>query len=202
MLKMKFMPFFYISAEKKHTFKHQFGIYKYNNVPLQPTPVAIITLGRPLAYPCSHHVTKVILSLLLYPAQHSDCSLPTLVSITASLVALGLILQPSQHSDGHQHIPVALTDNLVGLSLPLLRSQPIWWSQHKQVAITPLCWSSAYPFWNHSQTYGPKPTTVSFTASLGILSLSLLRSQPTWRFSAYPCSHHSSLMVVSLSLLQ
>ena len=117
-------------------------------------------------------------------------------------MALCLILQPSQHSDGHQHIPVALTNNLLVLSLPLLRSQPIWWSQPKHVAITPLCWSSAYPCWNHSQTYGHKLTTVSFTASLVILSLSLLRSQPTWMLSAYPCSHHSSLMVTSLSLLQ
>ena len=114
-------------------------------------------------------------------------------------MVLSLILQPSQHSDGHQHIPVALTNILVVLILPLIRAQPICWfpAQHRE--IIPLCWSSANPCCNHSQRYGPKPTTVSFTASLMILSLSLLRAQPTWRFSAYPCSHHSSLMVVSLS---
>ena len=94
-------------------------------------------------------------------------------------MALSLILQPSQHSDGHQHIPVALTNNLVVLSLSLLRSQPIWWSQPKHVAITPLCWSPAYPCWNHSQTYG--------------LSLPLFRSQPAWWSSTYPCCDHIQL---------
>ena len=120
-------------------------------------------------------------------------------------MALSLILQPSQHSDGHQHNPVAPTNKLVVLRLPLLRSQPIWWSQPKHVGITPLCWSSAYPCWNHSQTYDPKPTTVvhsqpgdpqpipvAITANyLEVLSPPPVAITALWWSPAYLCCNNS-----------
>ena len=130
------MPFSIFQQRKTRHLASILGFIKITMIHKQPNPVSIITLGRPLAYPCSHHITKVILSLLLYNTL-TDLGLPMIRSQPAWW-SLSLILQPSQHSDGHQHIHVALTNNLVVLSLSLLRSQPIWWSQPKYVAITPL----------------------------------------------------------------